>query len=99
MVRECRVRELPEQAFHYGSASASNGRWVARRVDDWTVEVWHYRTLMVRFLFENVDRGVVYAQPVSRGWGSQTDKVGIGGMLQQVRASNARSYRELYQEV
>lgn len=99
MVRQCRVRELPSVAFHYGDASASGGRWRAHRVDDFTVEVWHHRTLMVRFLFENVDRGVVYAQPVSRGWGSQTDKVGIGGMLRQVRAVNAGSYRELYQGV
>lgn len=95
-MKQCRVRELPSVAFHYGSATASGGRWRAERVDDFTVEVWHYRTLMVSFRFENHDRGVVYAHPVNRGWGSQTDKSGVGGMLREVRAVNARSYSELY---
>lgn len=101
-MKQCRVRELPSVAFHYGSASASGARWTAKRVDDFTVQVWHYDTLMVEFRFESVDRGVVYAHPVNRGYrglGSATDRRGVGDMLREVRAVNARSYAELYREV
>ena len=99
MVKRCRVRELPRVAFHYGSATASDGRWRAERLDDFTVFVWHYSTLMVAFHFESVDRGLVYARAINAGWGSRSDRVGIGDMLRDVRAHNAGSYRELYREV
>lgn len=95
MVKYCKVMELPTKAFHYGSASASGGRWRAERVDDWTVYVWHFDTLMVGFTFDA--DGYWSARPINAGWGSQTDRRGVGDMLRFQRCQ-VRSYRELYGE-
>ena len=83
-----------------GWAQASGGRWSASRRDIsgiLTVNVYHYSTLMLS-LERRLD-GSWWAVGQSRGWGSQTDKVGVGRVLRGCGAVNAGSYRELYQEV
>lgn len=92
MVKFCRVAELPSAAFECGSASASGGRWRAERLDDWTVYVWHFDTLMVGFTFDGWGWS---ARPINAGWGSQTDRRGVGDMLRLQRCQ-VRSYRELF---
>lgn len=80
-------------AHVHGRAEASGGRWVARRHADGGVDVWHYQTLMVTLRNRH---GYWYAAPMGSGWGSQTDKVGVGKVLRGCQCVNAGSYRELW---
>lgn len=87
------LASLVNVAAESGRATASS--WKAESVGD-TVWVWHYDTCMIRL--ERWTTGW-YVRPLDAGWGSVSDKQGIGKILVGCRALNARSYRELYREV
>lgn len=92
------LARLVEVAERRGDAVASS--WRAERSErvgvGGRIDVWHYDTLMLRL--ERWTTGW-YARPISEGWGSISDKQGVGKILVGCRALNARSYRELYGEV
>jgi hypothetical protein len=71
-----------------GTTTASS--WRAERCEggDW-VHIYHYSTLMVQI---NTDNTVV---PISRGWGSMSDKKGIRKILTNV---NGLGYAEVYKD-
>lgn len=84
------LASLVDTAYERGRATASS--WKAESVGN-TVWVWHYDTCMIRL--ERWTTGW-YVRPLSAGWGSMSDKQGIGKILSGCLALNARSYRELY---
>lgn len=96
-----RIARLVEVAATHptGTATASNGKWWATRIDDsHAVVVGHHLTKMMTVDYE---RRVVI--PVSPGWGSQTDKCGIGAILDYEKDLTrpscdepSRSYHHLY---
>lgn len=69
------LRTLIREADKRGRATASEGRWSARR-DGATIVVRHHATDMVA-----VDPVTREITPISAGWGSMTDKCGIGRVL------------------
>jgi hypothetical protein len=73
------------------SGSRKAGRWQAVRDGDGTVVVWHYGTAMFRYF---PDRRL--AVPISGGWGSMSDRQGVGKLLRGAGCRNAISFRELY---
>lgn len=62
--------------------------WCANTGPSGDTDVWHYATLMVTFSREN--DGSLDACPVSPGWGSMSDKQGIGKIL---RGSSVQVFR------
>lgn len=66
---------LIAEASRRGRASASDGRWTARR-EGGDVIVRHYNHDMIAVVIEGN-----YVVPLSRGYGSMTDKCGIGRIL------------------
>lgn len=93
------LTQLITDAVHHGRATASGGKWEAWREDDddpdsrGYVYVRHYRTIMLAY-----DIATNEATGLDRGWGSMTDKCGIGQML---RGHGARqsTYREVFDGV
>ncbi len=66
---------LVDEAIRKGRSSASDGRWRAYKVGT-EVIVRHFSTEMIA-----IDLNARTVRPISSGWGSQTDKVGIGKVL------------------
>jgi hypothetical protein len=66
---------LIEDAVLKGRATASDGRWRAYRQGD-EVIVRHFSTDMIAVCMTTMK-----VRPISEGWGSMTDKVGIGKVL------------------
>ena len=78
--------ELVKVARSKGMGVAST--WTATRHDDTgTVSVSHYSTLMFNVLSDDT------VEPVSRGWGSMTDKCGVRKILTNV---NGLGYADIY---
>lgn len=69
------LARLVDTANRKGRASASDGRWTARREGS-AVIVRHFTTDMIAV--DTITRDVT---PISRGWGSMTDKIGVGRVL------------------
>ena len=69
------LSRLVDVANRKGRASASDGRWTARLEGD-AVIVRHFSTDMIAV--NVITRDVT---PISRGWGSMTDKIGVGRVL------------------
>ena len=69
------LRTLIAVAVAKGRASASDGRWTAR-ADGGRIIVRHFSTDMIA-----VDPIAREVFPISRGWGSMTDKCGVGRIL------------------
>lgn len=84
---------LAEHACHYGRATASDGRWQAWQDTDGLVYVRHYARTMVAI---SPTTGEVIG--LDRGYGSMTDKCGIGRILRGFRA-NVSTYREVFDGV
>ena len=85
------LETLVAVAESYGESKASEGRWWACRsyddfTGDMTITVGHHATVML-----NVTDGVVV--PLSKGWGSMTDKQGIRKVLKNV---TGQGYAEVY---
>lgn len=73
----CRVRELVSAAYIHGEASASGGRWTARKVrQNGKIIVTHFETDMI--LVDPVTKSAVM---LSEGWRSQTDRRGVDDIL------------------
>jgi len=60
---------------HDGRAKASGGRWTAR-TEGGEIIVRHFTTDMFAVAAQGDD-----VRPISRGWGSMTDKCGTGRIL------------------
>jgi hypothetical protein len=86
------LEKLVEMAESYGEATASDGRWWAERhYDFWgdsIVTVGHHSTVMLR-----IDMTSSTVHPMSKGWGSMTDKCGIRKILKNV---TGQGYAEVY---
>ena len=89
------LENLVEEAAYGRIARAST--WRAERMTPLSgrvnVDVWHYDTKMISLLFQN---GQWHAFPCSKGWGSVSDKQGVGKILRGVGCVNANSYNELH---
>lgn len=78
-------------ARQHGKATASS--WQAWANPDDTADgvyVFHYNTLMFIVRADNT------VEPVSRGWGSMTDKTGTRKILRNV---NGQGYAEVYASI
>ena len=85
------LENLVAVAETYGESEASAGRWWATRsydefTGDMTITVGHFSTVML-----NITDGVVV--PLSKGWGSMTDKQGIRKILRHI---NRLGYADIY---
>lgn len=78
-------------ALRHGRATASSGRWWSYRGDDGRVIVGHYGATMLAY-----DPATGEVEGLSRGWGSMTDKCGIGKVLRGAGAVNASTYAALF---
>lgn len=86
------IGNLATAAAATGRASASGGRWWAEADEARErVTVGHYRTAML-----TIDMRTGEAFPSSSGWGSMTDKVGVGKVLVGASVVNARRYADLF---
>lgn len=89
------LENLVEEATYGRIARAST--WRAERMTPLSgrvdVEVWHYDTKMISLQRRD---GEWYAFPCSKGWGSVSDKQGVGKILRGVGCVNANSYNELH---
>jgi hypothetical protein len=74
-----RTEAIVEAARNKGTAKASGGAWHALLRGDGAVTVRHYATDMIE-IFPNGD-----VIPLSRGWGSVSDKQGINKILRYER--------------
>lgn len=75
-------------ARKHGKATASS--WQAWGNEEDGVYVFHYSTLMFIVRPDNT------VDPVSRGWGSMTDKTGTRKILRKV---NGQGYAEVYASI
>ena len=75
-----RTEAIVQAARTKGTAKASGGAWHATLRGDGAVTVGHYATDMIEIL----PNGEVI--PISRGWGSVSDKQGINKILRFERA-------------
>lgn len=58
-----------------GTAQASGGAWHATLTESGSVIIGHYATSMIEIMRDG------FVQPISRGWGSVSDKQGINKIL------------------
>ena len=69
---------------------ATAGRWKAERDNTGFVSVYHYQTLMFRIHLTTKE-----VIPISRGWGSMSDKQGVGKILRGYGLN--LSYKDVYE--
>lgn len=95
--RTC-IALLGETANRDGEATASGGRWWAYRYDSETddhshVVIGHHSTPMIALHFDGHE-SAQRVSPIDPGWGSMTDKCGIGEIVRHEKV--AGSYAEVF---
>lgn len=92
----CMIRELIPTAIEHGEASASDGRWTARKASAYEigtkiggVVIRHHHTDMIvyNWLTQQVEG-------INPGWNSSTDRQGINQILNYVGSSE--QYKTLF---
>ena len=73
-----------------GKATASGGKWWAERGDDGDVIVGHYSTHL--FTVEGDGETV----PINGGWGSVSDKAGVGKVLRSAECWTSHTSGRIY---
>ena len=90
------VESALESKRRYAVASSWRAEVMTPPDERAEVYVFHYSTLMFRLRKRD---GAWYAEPISNGRGSMSDRCGVVKILRGVQCANAGSYADLYGKV